>query len=372
MDFRGARCRRGRARHAPRHPRTTDAVRAVIMPGSAVSTPVRKFMTFPDDRRLRRIFGTGAVLDRGSGGGDGRVRSVGATDTQRLQLVGLYRSGRARGVHQGDRHQGQLRHLRLQRHAGDQAAGRQIRLRRRGADRPISSNGRSRPASSRNSTRPSCRTSAMSGRRSPSGSRPTIPATSTPSITCGARPASATTSGRRRSVLGDTPIDSWDIVFKPEILAKFKDCGVHMLDSSDDILAAALHYLGLDPNTTKQADLEKAADLVTKVRPERAQVPFVGISQRAGDRRNLFRRRLVGRHQAGAEARRGGQERRRDRLRDSEGGRADVLRQFRDSEGRRRTSPRRTRSSTICCGPTWRRRIRISSAMPTAISRARS
>lgn len=60
---------------------------------------------------------------------------------------------------------------------------------------------------------------------------------------------------------------SWDIVFKPENLAKFKGCGVYMLDSADDILAAALHYLGLDPNTTAQADLEKAAALVSKVRP---------------------------------------------------------------------------------------------------------
>jgi putrescine transport system substrate-binding protein len=39
-----------------------------------------------------------------------------------------------------------------------------------------------------------------------------------------------------------------------------------MLDSADDILPAALHYLGLDPNTTQQAELEKAADLVIKVR----------------------------------------------------------------------------------------------------------
>ena len=60
---------------------------------------------------------------------------------------------------------------------------------------------------------------------------------------------------------------SWDIVFKPESLARFKDCGVHMLDSASDIIPAALHYLGLDPNTTQQADLEKAADLVMKVRP---------------------------------------------------------------------------------------------------------
>jgi putrescine transport system substrate-binding protein len=71
-----------------------------------------------------------------------------------------------------------------------------------------------------------------------------------------------------QKILGpDAKIDSWDIVFKPENLAKFKDCGVHMLDSADDIFPAALGYLGLDPKSTRPADLEKAADLVAKVRP---------------------------------------------------------------------------------------------------------
>src|SRR5437764_4349457 len=69
----------------------------------------------------------------------------------------------------------------------------------------------------------------------------------------------------------DGPVDaamaSWDVVFKPENLAKFKDCGVHMLDSADDIMPAALHYLGLDPNTTAQADFDKAAELLIKIRP---------------------------------------------------------------------------------------------------------
>ena len=70
-----------------------------------------------------------------------------------------------------------------------------------------------------------------------------------------------------REVLGpDAKIDSWDIVFKPEIVAKFKDCGVHFLDAPDDVFAAALNYLGLDPNSKEQADLEKAADLVAKAR----------------------------------------------------------------------------------------------------------
>jgi putrescine transport system substrate-binding protein len=40
-----------------------------------------------------------------------------------------------------------------------------------------------------------------------------------------------------------------------------------MLDSSDDIMPAALRYLGLDPNSAKQDDLEKAAELLAKVRP---------------------------------------------------------------------------------------------------------
>jgi putrescine transport system substrate-binding protein len=71
-----------------------------------------------------------------------------------------------------------------------------------------------------------------------------------------------------REVLGvDGRIDSWDIVFKPENLAKFKSCGVHMLDSSDDIMPAALAYLGLDPNSTEQADLDRATELMIKIRP---------------------------------------------------------------------------------------------------------
>ncbi len=59
----------------------------------------------------------------------------------------------------------------------------------------------------------------------------------------------------------------WDIVFKPESLARFKDCGVHMLDSADDILSAALNYLGLNPNSKAPADLEKAGALLMTLRP---------------------------------------------------------------------------------------------------------
>jgi putrescine transport system substrate-binding protein len=60
---------------------------------------------------------------------------------------------------------------------------------------------------------------------------------------------------------------SWDIVFKPESLARFKDCGIHMLDSADDLFSAALNHLGLNPNSKAPADLEKAAALLMTIRP---------------------------------------------------------------------------------------------------------
>ncbi len=73
---------------------------------------------------------------------------------------------------------------------------------------------------------------------------------------------------KARAILGpDARPDSWDVVFKPESLARFKACGVHLLDSSDDIMPAALKYLGLDPNSKQQADFEQAANLLMKIRP---------------------------------------------------------------------------------------------------------
>jgi putrescine transport system substrate-binding protein len=73
---------------------------------------------------------------------------------------------------------------------------------------------------------------------------------------------------KAREVLGtEAKFDTLGVVFKPDVIAKFKDCGVHVLDAADDVFAAALTYLKLNPNTKEQADLEKAADLLTSMRP---------------------------------------------------------------------------------------------------------
>ncbi|HLY54932.1 MAG TPA: polyamine ABC transporter substrate-binding protein, partial [Stellaceae bacterium] len=65
----------------------------------------------------------------------------------------------------------------------------------------------------------------------------------------------------------DAPVDSLDMLFKPEIVSKFADCGVTLLDSPEDVLQMALSYLHLDPNSTKADDYKQVEDLILKVRP---------------------------------------------------------------------------------------------------------
>jgi len=68
--------------------------------------------------------------------------------------------------------------------------------------------------------------------------------------------------------LGDkAPTNSWDLIFDPANAAKMKSCGITMLDAPTEVIPAAMNYLGLDPRSTKKADLEKGAALLTKIRP---------------------------------------------------------------------------------------------------------
>jgi putrescine transport system substrate-binding protein len=71
-----------------------------------------------------------------------------------------------------------------------------------------------------------------------------------------------------KAVLGENaPVDSWDLVFKPENMEKLKSCGVSFLDSPTEILPAALHYLGYAPDSSDKGELQKAEELFMKIRP---------------------------------------------------------------------------------------------------------
>jgi putrescine transport system substrate-binding protein len=70
-----------------------------------------------------------------------------------------------------------------------------------------------------------------------------------------------------RQRMPDAPLDSLDMIFKPEIIARFADCGVSFLDQPEDVLQLALNYLHLDPNSTDPADYKRAEKLLMSVRP---------------------------------------------------------------------------------------------------------
>lgn len=70
-----------------------------------------------------------------------------------------------------------------------------------------------------------------------------------------------------KQLVPDAPLDSWALLFDPKYASKLKDCGIYVLDAADDALPSALAYLGLDPNSSKQEDLDKAKALYDKVRP---------------------------------------------------------------------------------------------------------
>jgi putrescine transport system substrate-binding protein len=70
-----------------------------------------------------------------------------------------------------------------------------------------------------------------------------------------------------RARMPDAPVDSLDMIFRPEIIRHFADCGVSFLDSAEDVLQLALNYLHLDPNSTRAEDYAQAEKLLLAVRP---------------------------------------------------------------------------------------------------------
>ncbi|HEX8168015.1 MAG TPA: polyamine ABC transporter substrate-binding protein [Beijerinckiaceae bacterium] len=69
-----------------------------------------------------------------------------------------------------------------------------------------------------------------------------------------------------RQRLGNQALNTWDIVLRPEIVSKLKDCGVHVLDAPEDIFPNVLNYLGLNPDSKRNEDLTRAGDALFRIR----------------------------------------------------------------------------------------------------------
>lgn len=72
-----------------------------------------------------------------------------------------------------------------------------------------------------------------------------------------------------QEILGeDAPVDSWDLLFKPENISKLSACGVSMFDSPAEMFPLVFNYLGMDPNSLNPDDYTKTAyELLSKIRP---------------------------------------------------------------------------------------------------------
>ncbi|WP_165215443.1 polyamine ABC transporter substrate-binding protein [Affinirhizobium pseudoryzae] len=70
-----------------------------------------------------------------------------------------------------------------------------------------------------------------------------------------------------KAALGDVPVDSWDVLFKPENAAKLKSCGINILDASDETFAIGMNYIGKDPDSKVAADLEAGGAVYKAIRP---------------------------------------------------------------------------------------------------------
>jgi putrescine transport system substrate-binding protein len=73
--------------------------------------------------------------------------------------------------------------------------------------------------------------------------------------------------GTLKKIDPNAPVDSWNIVFDPKWAAKFKQCGISVLDAPSEIVGAMLAYLGKDPNSQSEADLKLAEDKLLAIRP---------------------------------------------------------------------------------------------------------
>jgi putrescine transport system substrate-binding protein len=77
-------------------------------------------------------------------------------------------------------------------------------------------------------------------------------------------------AGRIQKILGDSaPTDSWALVFDPVVTARLAEggCGIAMLDSGEEMVRAAMAYIGLNPNSNNADDIRKGGDVIKAVRP---------------------------------------------------------------------------------------------------------
>ena len=80
----------------------------------------------------------------------------------------------------------------------------------------------------------------------------------------------------------DAPLDSWDLIFKPQYASRIKGCGISIVDSAADVFPIMLAYMGRNPNSKKISDYVDALKELKKIRPYITQFSSSFLNDVAG------------------------------------------------------------------------------------------
>ncbi|MBE0364464.1 putrescine transport system substrate-binding protein [Pseudoalteromonas ulvae UL12] len=71
-----------------------------------------------------------------------------------------------------------------------------------------------------------------------------------------------------REILGnDMPLDTWQLLFNPEIVSKLASCGVSLMDDPTEVFTAVRIFNGNDPSDFSKKATERAAETIKAIRP---------------------------------------------------------------------------------------------------------
>ncbi|MBV8913250.1 MAG: extracellular solute-binding protein, partial [Acetobacteraceae bacterium] len=70
-----------------------------------------------------------------------------------------------------------------------------------------------------------------------------------------------------KAVAPNAPLDSWDLLLKPEWAKQIAPCGIVLMDSAIDTIPSVLKYLGKNPESSDPKDLEAVEKALMAIRP---------------------------------------------------------------------------------------------------------
>ncbi len=63
------------------------------------------------------------------------------------------------------------------------------------------------------------------------------------------------------------PVNTWELLFNPVYASKIKSCGISFMDSGNEVLPAALIYVGKDARSQVPSDYALASKMLAQIRP---------------------------------------------------------------------------------------------------------